>query len=122
MLRRGLLRWVFYVHGRRLTRIGQSLPAGVIQAAFMYGSVVLGTERSDSDVDVFVVGTAHVHDLSEFTWTWSQRLRREAVSLVCTGQVIDSGLAGGRSFYRNVFAGKKIMLVGAETDLPTVVA
>ena len=94
------------------------LPAGVIQLAFIFGSMATGADRPESDIDLFVVGTAHTHDLADFTWTWSQRLRRDVVPVIRTRDAVLSGLTEGSSFYRNVLAEPKLMLLGSGADLP----
>ena len=106
--------------GADLRRLAHTLPVGALQQAFIYGSVAAGTERPESDVDVFVVGTAHVHDLTDFTWRWSERLRRDVVPFIRTQDAITNGFVSGTSFYQNVLLGHKILLVGTESDLPTV--
>lgn len=106
--------------GEDLRRRAAELPAGAVEDAFVFGSIASGTERPESDIDLFVVGDAHVHDLSDFTWTWSQRLRRDVVPIVRSRTAIAEGLADGSSFYRNVLTGPILMLVGSTSDLPPV--
>ncbi len=104
--------------GADLATRAKKLPKNAIQQAFLFGSMASGSDRPASDVDVFVIGSAHTHDLSDFTWTWSQRLNRDVVPVIHTREAVEAGIANEASFYRNVLTGPILMLVGSAADLP----
>ena len=106
--------------GEDLRNLAANLPTGTLDQAFVFGSIASGRDRPDSDVDIFIVGTAHAHDLADFTWKWSQVLGRDVVPIIRTPRGIDAGLREGSSFVRNVLSGPKLMLLGSTDDLPKV--
>lgn len=106
--------------GEDLRKLAAQLPPEAIRQAFIFGSMASGSDRPESDVDLFVVGSAHVHDLASFTWIWAQRLRRDVAPIIRTPTAISEGLANDVSFYRNVLTGSMLMLVGSVSDLPKV--
>ncbi|MHB8719210.1 MAG: nucleotidyltransferase domain-containing protein [Candidatus Dormibacteria bacterium] len=106
--------------GEELRERAAQLPRGAVEAAFIFGSMAAGTERPESDFDLFVLGSGRVHDLADFTWRWSQRLQRDVVPIVRTRAALAAGLAEGASFYRNVLTGPKLFLIGSPADLPEV--
>jgi predicted nucleotidyltransferase len=89
-----------------------------IRVAFIYGSVAAGTETSESDVDVMVVGDEVSIDKIVSALTPAQlELGREVNPSVYGTAEFCRKLAQGRHFLSNVTRGPKIFLIGDETEL-----
>lgn len=113
---RGLVRKTFGV-AEVLQGALQSL-AGSIRLAFLYGSVVTGTETAASDIDVMVVGDGVSLDDVVSAFAGSQRdLGREVNPSVYRTEEFCRKLAEGQHFLSSVVAGPKILLIGDEGEL-----
>jgi predicted nucleotidyltransferase len=88
-----------------------------IRAAFVYGSVARGDERSRSDLDVMVVGEASFGDVVAALAPAQESLRREVNPNVYPALEFRKKLAARDPFLKRVLAGHKIYIVGGEDDL-----
>ncbi|HYR06973.1 MAG TPA: nucleotidyltransferase domain-containing protein [Longimicrobium sp.] len=89
-----------------------------IAAAFVFGSFARGDTRDDSDVDVFIVDDAVPERLlARRTIDAEILLGREVNVVQMTRDELTRRIASGSSFIRNVFRGRKLWLVGSETDI-----
>ncbi len=113
--------------GHRLSGIGavlreaaQALGPRSIEQAFIFGSVAAGQDRPGSDIDVFVIGEARLHQVAPFLHVVDRALRRE-INVICRRRrEVEPRLSEGWDFYVRVWRAPKIMLVGNEWDLPIV--
>ena len=86
--------------------------AAKIRVAFIFGSVAQGKERTTSDVDVLVVGSASFAAVVEALSRASERLRRQVNPVVMTKAAFESKLAGRDRFVTRVVREPKIFLIG----------
>jgi predicted nucleotidyltransferase len=86
--------------------------AGKIRMAFIFGSVAQGRERSTSDVDVLVVGSASFAAVVEALSRAGERLRRAVNPVVMTKGAFEAKLASRDRFVARVAREPKILLLG----------
>ena len=99
------------------------LPLGrKLRLAFIYGSVASGTERSTSDVDVMVLGTASFADLAHALANAQTLLRREVNATVMTEREFAQKLVERDGFARSVAKGDRLWLKGDEHDFAELAA
>ncbi len=91
-----------------------------ISAAFVYGSVARSEEVSSSDVDLFVVGTAGLADLSLPLRDAEARLGREVNPTVFSAEELQKKLKARHHFVTSVLDSPKLFVVGTEDDLARV--
>ena len=88
-----------------------------IQAAFIYGSVAKGKERSASDVDIMVIGEVSFAEASEALARAQDAMGREVNPSVYPPAEFRAKLAARHHFLRSVLKGQKIFLIGDEHEL-----
>lgn len=86
-----------------------------INLAFVYGSTARSKENGESDVDLIVVGRAHFADVIEHLAEAQKTLNREINPTVYSTREFRSKVQG--NFLRTVLAGKKLFLIGDESEL-----
>ena len=86
--------------------------AGKIRLAFIFGSVAQGKERSNSDVDVLVVGAVSFAAVVAALSRAGERLRREVNPVVMTTAAFEAKLAKRDRFAARVAREPKIFLLG----------
>lgn len=90
---------------------------GMIDLAFIYGSVASGTHGPGSDVDLMVVGRATLSKLIGFLRSAEQQLGREINATIYTPDEFHSRLGRNAHFLGRVLDGPKLMLVGNPDEL-----
>jgi predicted nucleotidyltransferase len=106
--------------GACLTGASRELGPGMIDQAFLYGSAAALTDGPTSDLDVFVVGDARLDQVAPFLNGMRERFGRE-IQVVCrTRAQVGQGLIAGAAFYTNVWREARVMLLGRESDLPSL--
>ena len=93
---------------------------GMVEWAFIYGSVAAGGEDSLSDVDLMLVGEVDLLALSAVIARLEDQLGREINYLVLSRAELAQRLADGDPFINNVLADPKVMLIGDEDALRQV--
>ena len=88
-----------------------------IQAAFVYGSVARGDERSGSDLDVMILGEAKFAEVVHALAAAQETLRREINPNLYPIREFRAKVAAGDPFLKRVLADKKIFLIGDAHDL-----
>lgn len=91
--------------------------SGAIQLAFIYGSVASGTETSESDVDLMVVGEPTLMEVVSALTSAQRELAREVNPSVYPVSEFCRKLTEGQHFIKQVVAGPKIFLIGDEQQL-----
>ena len=86
--------------------------AGKTRLAFIFGSVAQGKERSASDVDVLVVGSASFAAVVGALSPAGERLRRAVNPVVMTRAAFESKRAGADRFVARILREPKIILIG----------
>jgi predicted nucleotidyltransferase len=93
-----------------------------IQVAFVYGSVARQKERSDSDVDLMVLGSASFTEIVSALGPAQKVLGREINPNVFPVSEFRSKLAAGNHFLCGVMKEKKLFVLGSEHELEKLAA
>jgi len=88
-----------------------------ITVAFVYGSLACREERSDSDVDLFVVGEIGLAALSPALHTAEERLGRAVNPAVYALPDLAKKLGTRHHFLRDVLEKEKLFVLGQQADL-----
>ncbi|HEV2965182.1 MAG TPA: nucleotidyltransferase domain-containing protein [Candidatus Angelobacter sp.] len=88
-----------------------------IRMAFIYGSFAKGEERSESDVDIAIVGKVEFDGIVSALSGAQQKLAREINPTVYSPSEFQSKLRSGHHFLTAVVRGPKIFLIGDEIEL-----
>lgn len=92
-----------------------------IRVAFIHGSVAEERERSESDVDLIVVGDVRSADLSFAFQPLRDQLAREVNFTRFTANELRAKAADGHHFLISILRKRKIFLVGDESELDAIV-
>lgn len=85
-----------------------------INVAFVYGSTARSGEHAESDVDLMIVGRVHFADVIEHLAEAQKTLNREINPTVYSTSEFREKVKG--NFLKTVLAGKKLFLIGDESD------
>jgi predicted nucleotidyltransferase len=88
-----------------------------IQIAFIYGSIASSEERSASDVDLMIIGSARLSDLAPALRKVEPQLGRTVNPTMYEPREFVNKLKAGNNFLKNVAVGRKLFLLGTENDL-----
>lgn len=88
-----------------------------LASAFVFGAVAKGEERSTSDVDVFVIGSASFTEVVLALADRQSQIGRDINPVVMTEGEFASKLAAGEHFISRIMSEPKIFLIGTEDDL-----
>jgi DNA-binding transcriptional ArsR family regulator len=91
-----------------------------ISAAFLIGSFAEGRENAQSDIDLVIIGSASLADISKVLGAAEEQLRREINPTVYPAAEFRSKLAAGHHFVTSVMKGKKVFLFGDKDELARV--
>jgi predicted nucleotidyltransferase len=94
--------------------------SGRIDVAFIYGSMARGQERSASDVDLMVIGTVGLSELSPALRKAEQRIGRPVNPSVFAADEVAKKLAAGHHFLSSVLSSERIFVVGSESALAAI--
>lgn len=87
-----------------------------IQFAFVYGSIAAGQDRPDSDIDLFLLGSVSLKDISGPVADLSEKLKREVNPVNYTQQAFIERLKEQNRFTQELMETPKIWLIGNEDD------
>jgi predicted nucleotidyltransferase len=87
-----------------------------IQFAFIFGSLAKGTENSESDIDLFVIGNLGLRDLSKLIKNPANLLKREINPHVMSISEFQKRIIEKEHFVSNVINSPKLMIFGNEND------
>ncbi|MGB7542905.1 MAG: nucleotidyltransferase domain-containing protein [Burkholderiales bacterium] len=94
--------------------------AGRIDAAFIYGSLARGEERTESDIDLFVIGKVSSGDVIEALAPAQRRLGRE-INPTVFPRAEFAGKARARNHFLTTLLGeRKLFLIGEEDELASL--
>jgi predicted nucleotidyltransferase len=88
-----------------------------ITVAFVHGSLAQGTEKTDSDVDVVVVGGVTFTDVVTALHGAQDRIGREVNPTVYSKQEFQKKVRAGHHFLTTVLNAPKMFLIGGEHEL-----
>ena len=88
--------------------------------AFIHGSVAEGRERSESDVDIIIIGDVSSADVAFALHPLQDRLCREVNFTRYAPREFASKIAAGHHFLASVLQKQRIFLIGGEHELDEV--
>ena len=91
--------------------------ARAIKVAFVYGSIPRGTENSESDVDLMIVGDVGLKALAPSLGKAEKRLRRPVNAKVYSEREFAERSNASGGFLRNVLSKEKLFVLGVQDDL-----
>jgi len=114
--------------GRDFRVVGTSIPNGhyldtltpfkkSIKTAFVYGSIARSEELSESDVDLMIVGTVSLADLSPAIQKAEERLARQVNPTVFSQEEFARKVKQGHHFLKTVLGNDKLFILGSENEL-----
>ena len=92
-----------------------------IKTAFVFGSICEGRETAESDVDLFVIGSLGMRNISPLLSGTADKIGREINTHVMSKDEIQKRYGSKDHFIDNVIKSKKIFIIGTEDDLKAVV-
>jgi len=92
-----------------------------IDYAFIYGSLATGEERTESDIDVMIIGEVTLEEVLTSIRGPEEKLSREINVSLYDLQEIRKRVKDRDPFIMEVLGGVKIMLVGDEDELRRVI-
>lgn len=95
--------------------------AGKIRCAFIYGSVARAEERASSDVDLMIVGTIGLADLSPVLRELERKFNREINATCYRPEEFKEKYKSKNHFLTNVLKTEKLFLIGDEDELEQLV-
>jgi predicted nucleotidyltransferase len=103
-----------------LIKISLSPLADKIRLAFIYGSFAKGTSRSESDVDLMVVGDVMLLDVVSALVECGKVLNREINASVYEYEEFVRKRKAGHNFIKRVCSGPVIRLIGSDYDFESL--
>jgi predicted nucleotidyltransferase len=94
--------------------------AAKLRAAFVYGSIAAGTEQSDSDIDLMVVGQVSPAELALPLRRARELLGREINPTVYTLAEFEKKLAANDPFLKQVLDKPRLFVIGNSHELGKV--
>ena len=91
--------------------------AGRIQVAFVFGSIVTGTERAESDVDLLVIGKINLMELVEILNPVALHVDREINPVIYSAREFNKKHRNRNRFISEMISTPKIWLIGNEEQL-----
>ena len=91
-----------------------------IKMAFVFGSVAKGTERPDSDVDLMVIGTIGLRQISKLLSGLGLKLGREVNPHILTVDEFAKRKTSRDHFLMTVLSEPKMFVIGSENELETM--
>jgi predicted nucleotidyltransferase len=87
-----------------------------IQFAFVYGSIATGQDRPDSDIDLLLIGSVTLKEISGPVADLSDTLKREVNPVNYTQATFVGRLKEGNRFAQELLETPKIWLIGNEDE------
>jgi predicted nucleotidyltransferase len=88
-----------------------------IKVAFIFGSVAKGLERGDSDLDLFVIGSAGYSVITERLYAVEERLGRRVQVLSFDPDSAEDRKSLRKASIKAIVSGPKLFVLGAEPQL-----
>jgi uncharacterized protein len=91
-----------------------------VRAAFVFGSIACGEEKSGSDVDLMVIGDLGLRDLSGLLSGIEEKIGREINPHVLHGDDFRKRVRAKEHFVSRIMESPKIFIIGSQDDLETM--
>ena len=88
-----------------------------IRTAFVYGSIARSEELSNSDVDLMLIGSVSLADLSPSLQKAEERLARQVNPTLLSAEEFSKKLKQEHHFLKTVLGGDKLFVIGGQQDL-----
>ncbi|CAN5796179.1 hypothetical protein BH20VER1_BH20VER1_00480 [soil metagenome] len=88
-----------------------------IHVAFVFGSFAQGREQAHSDIDLLIIGTVTLRQLSKLLSGVSEQIRREINPKIFTREEFQKRKGRGDHFLTNVLSEPRIFIIGDEHEL-----
>ncbi len=88
-----------------------------ISVAFVFGSIVTGTESSESDVDLFIVGDVKLMEVLTVTKNAEHKLRRSINPIILSATEAKRKLKDNNAFIKRVCQSDKLFLIRKDNEL-----
>jgi len=98
----------------------KTLTHSAIECVFIFGSIAKGTEKSQSDIDLMVIGSIGLRKLSDLLFNVSTKTGREINPHTLTQKEFCKRLEKGDHFLTSVLESPKIFIIGTENGLKTM--
>jgi len=93
-----------------------------IRIAFVHGSMARAEEQARSDVDLLIIGTVGLAEVSLALRAAEQKLSRAVNASIYTPAEFVAKVAAGHHFLTTVVGREKLYLIGSEHDLEELIA
>ena len=93
----------------------------LISFAFVFGSIATGTEKPDSDIDLFVVGDIGLRGLSKYLTEPGQMIGREINSYTISKKELIDKIIQHDHFISTVISSQKLFIKGDENEFGKLV-
>ena len=93
----------------------------LINFAFVFGSIATGTEKPDSDIDLFVVGDIGLRGLSKYLTEPGQMIGREINSYTISKKELIDKIIQHDHFLSTVISSQKLFIKGDENEFGKLV-
>jgi predicted nucleotidyltransferase len=94
-----------------------SLSVTTIQFAFIFGSFADGSEKPESDIDVFIIGDPSLRTMSKLLKEPAQKIGREINPHIMTRREFIDRKIKKEHFVKNIIESPKLMMIGTEYEL-----
>ena len=91
-----------------------------VQIAFVFGSFASGTAKATSDVDLMVIGTIRMRELSKLLSGVSAKLGREVNPHILTAEDLSERKKTGDHFLTAVLGSPILFVIGSQDELEAV--
>ena len=91
-----------------------------IDVAFVFGSIARGEEQPHSDIDLMVIGSIGLRQLSRCLTGVSEMLGREINPHILTAEEFRARKLAGDHFLSSVLATPRLFMIGCEHELETM--
>jgi predicted nucleotidyltransferase len=94
-----------------------ALSSDAVKFAFVFGSFAAGAEKSESDIDVFIIGEIGLRAVSKLLKDPGLKIGREINPHVMTTKEFITRKSEKEHFIKNVIESPKLMIIGTENEL-----
>lgn len=95
----------------------EALTSPDVKLAFVFGSVAVGSEEAESDIDLIVIGSLSLRQLSRLLSGVAARVGREINPHVFTVEEFTRRMKARDHFVSTVMAAPKLIVIGNEDEL-----